>query len=185
MYTRSEIYGTAMKRPLRVRMREFEERGSSNEIRSRKQSTRSSKSWNKQPSEIDFVASDDSPRGSTSPDQWKRRRREKKNDSSLDSLSVLLWKINPYTQGREEEGKDRRVATERRMGERVKARAFYRFDVCLRSSSPLFNLAAAQLSAVALLLSYSRRPSPPPPLSIRINIAARFAPIIRPAPNFS
>lgn len=78
MYTRSEIYGTAMKRPLRVRMREFEERGSSNEIRSRKQSTRSSKSWNKQPSEIDFVASDDSPRGSTSPDQWKRRRREKK-----------------------------------------------------------------------------------------------------------
>lgn len=112
----------------------------------------------------------------------KEEGERKKNDSSLDSRSVLLWKINPYTQGREEEGKDRRVATERRMGERVKARAFYRFDVCLRSSSPLFNLAAAQLSAVALLLSYSRRPSP---LSIRINIAARFAPIIRPAPNFS
>lgn len=43
----------------------------------------------------------------------KEEGEKKKNDSSLDSRSVLLWKINLYTQGREEEGKDRRVATER------------------------------------------------------------------------
>lgn len=71
----------------------------------RESEVRSSKSWNKQPSEIDFVEiSDDSP---VPPINGKEEEEEKKNDSS-----VLLWKINPYTQRGEGKSSNREARDE-------------------------------------------------------------------------
>lgn len=89
--------------------REFEERGSS-EIRSKTRARKRGSffeggSWNKQPSEIDFVEiSDDSP---VPPINGKEEEEEKKNDSS-----VLLWKINPYTQRGEGKSSNREARDE-------------------------------------------------------------------------